>query len=349
MSWIDPRLAWTLLLSPRRRDAGRPAWPQVVARRFGEVDPGRVDPIEEILRGPWPLRVLAQADGGDALLCGLGDGIAMSGIGQLRGEVEDDGWADALRRRAIGALLGGAAGGSDAEVEGLLADLEADPAWEVEGLVEVAAALCEGLPDDLPDEGGWLQQGSHRIQRAAGVGEGHAAWHVEAWYGTPAERSVAAQRVDVLCRGFDGRLPALIDYGSRAVRWGRGARDALRRSRALEAVLGEVRVGASWAVAGGPVPGPGIPDLPRLAARLDTARVALQEVVCELGALRPGLARAAERILGTASEAEPHGPFVEASARAGEMLETLGGRVEAAARWADALRTAREAQAGASP
>ena len=341
MSLVEARLAWTLFLAPRRPHGDRPPWPTVVTRRFGEADAGRVDPIEEILRGPFPVRILGRTETGDSLLSGLGGGIALTGVASVRPGEEEDVDGDLLRRRAIAALLGAETPASDDQVEELLAELGQEADWEVAGLAEVDAGLFEGLPEDVPEGAGWLDQGIDRIQRAAGVGEGHAGFAVEAWFSRHSEQPVAERRVDVLCVGHGARVPPLVEYAWSALRWGRAARSALRKSRVLEAVLDEVRLAAAWATSGGPWPGAGEPDLPGLAARLDTARVALQEVVEQLQVQRPGLVRAAARILSEGAEAADDGPFVEASARGEEMIRTLAGRVATGGRWADALASAR--------
>jgi hypothetical protein len=301
-----------------------------------------VDPIEEILRGPLPLRVLARPEARSALLSGLGDGVALTGIAQvLLAEDEEAAPTDLLRRRAIGALLATDEPATDAQIEGLLAELAADPGWDVAGLVEVEAGLFEGLPEDVPEGAGWLDQDVERIQRAAGVGEGHAGFVVEAWFARNSERTVAIRRLDVLCAGHGSRVPPLVEYGWSAIRWGGAARTALRRSRALLAVTDEVRLACSWALAGGPMPEGTEPDLPLLGARLDTARVALQEVVESLQAHRPALRRAAARVLRDGQEPASGGPFVEASERGDEMIDALTARVATGARWAEALTAAR--------
>ena len=344
MSQIQSRLAWTLFLAPRRPHAERPPWPPALRRCFGDVVPGRVDPIEEILRGPLPVRVLARPEAGGTLLSGLGHGVAITGVAVHDiGEDEEPPPIDVLRRRAIAALLVSEEPATDEQLEAFLAELGEDPGWAVGGLVEVDAGLFEGLPEDVPEGEGWLDQGVARIQRAAGVGEGHAGFGVEAWFSRHSERPVSIRRLDVLCAGHGNKVPPLVEYGWSAIRWGQAARTALRRSRALEAITDEVRVAASWALAGGPMPDGAEPDLSGLAARLDTARVALQEVVEELQSRRPTLGRAAARILQEGEVPAADGPFVEASERGDEMIATLAARVTTAGRWADALRTVRAA------
>lgn len=342
MSQVEARLAWTLFLAPRRPHGDRPAWPALLQRCFGDVDPGRVDPIEEILRGPLPVRVLARPETGKTLLSGLGDGVAITGLATAPASDDEPlPSVDDLRRRAIAALLVSSEPATDEAIEALLAELGEDPHWEVAGLVEVEAGLHEGLPEDVPEGAGWLDQGVERIHRAAGVGEGHAGFAVEAWFARHSERTVAIRRLAILCAGHGVRVPPLVEYGWSALRWGRAARSGLRRSRALESVLEEVRLAASWATTGGPVPDGLDLDLPRLAARLDTARVALQEVVEELEGRRSGVERAAARIVASGHEPSTEGPFVEASARGDEMVRTLAARVATGGRWAEALASAR--------
>ena len=178
-----------------------------------------------------------------------------------------------------------------------------------------------------------------------GVGEGHAAWEVQAYYTSPSEAAVAEQRLRTLREGHLTRVPAILDYASGAIQWGRAARRALSGARALDEVVEDVRVAASWAVAGGPLPGDGAePDLPRLAARLETLRVGLVEEMESLRGLRPRLSGAVERILGEAAPLHG-GPFAEGGEDGQRLLVALDGREASAGRWSSALEVARKARA----
>jgi hypothetical protein len=324
MGLHDPRLAWSLLLAPRSTWADAPPpWPKVVTDGFGDVSLGRTDPIDEVLRGPFPLRALARRDG--MVLSGVGDAIALTAIARQEGEVERHVPSDELRAEASARVLGG--GGLD----GLRSDLDAAGQWEVIGLVEVQGALHEGIAVDLPDLPGWREVGPLRLHRAAGVGEGHAAWQVEGWFALGSERAVMDVRLDVLCLGHRSRVPPLVDYGAGALRWGTAARSAGRTSRALRAVIEDVRRATAAGLAGEAV------DTAVLNARLQRARAALAEVLLPLLHRAPELRAAAARVLGDGLTPSPHGALVEASSRADALVERLTALDGVGARWSEAL------------
>jgi len=324
MGLYDPRLAWSLLLAPRNPWADNvPAWPKIVTDRFGEVALGRTDPIDEILRGPFPLRALARD--GDSVLSGAGDAIAITGIARRAGELEGNPPSDELRDEASARVLGGAS------LEDVKADLDAAGDWDVIGLVEVEGVLHEGIAEDLPDLPGWRELGLLRLHRAEGVGEGHAAWQVEGWFARNSERVVMDRRLDVLCAGHRARVPSLVDYGASALRWGSAARDAGRASRALHAVIADVRIATAAALAGEAV------QAGLLRARLERARGALAEVLLPLQQRAPDLRQAAERVLGPGLAASRDGALVEASPRADALVDRLTALDAVGARWSGAL------------
>lgn len=334
MGLHDPRLAWTLVLRPRVPWAEElPEWPEVVTQHFADVDLGRSDPIDSVLRGPFPLRVLGRS--GSLVLSGLGDAVAITSVAQRPGELERDSPAAELREEAVDAMLGEGTG-----VAGIRAQLADVSGWEVAGLIEVEAVLSEGLSEDLPDVPGWKELGNLRIQRATGVGEGHAAWHVEGWFSRKSEKMVMDQRLNVLCAGHRARTAPLVDFGHSAVQWGTAAATAGHRSRAVEAVIADVRMATAEAIGGGSADA-----LPALTARLERARTSLAEVILALRARRPELLRAADRVLGEGGPASADGPLVEAAGRAEQMVQRLGDLEAVAARWADALAAAQRLHA----
>ena len=166
MGLHDPRLAWTLLLAPRVPWSDEPPpWPAVVTDAFGDVPIGRTDPIDEVLRGPFPLRALARKP--DLVLSGVGDAVAITAVARRSGELERHVPDAELRAEASASVLG--EGRTVADLKGAL---DADGAWEVAGLIEVEAVLAEGIPEDLPEVLGWREIGPLRLHRAAGAGRG---------------------------------------------------------------------------------------------------------------------------------------------------------------------------------
>ncbi|MCP4870593.1 MAG: hypothetical protein GY898_17970 [Proteobacteria bacterium] len=325
MGLHDPRLAWSLLLAPRNPWADAPPpWPSFVTDRFGDVALGRTDPIDEVVRGPFPLRALARDS--QSVLSGAGDAIAVTAIARRTGELERHVPSDELRAEASAVALGGAA------LEEVTADLDAAGDWEIVGLVEVEAVLSEGIAEDLPDVPGWRELGLLRLHRAAGVGEGHAAWQAEGWFARNSERVVMDRRLEVLCMGHRARVPSLVDYGASALRWGAAARSAARSSRALQAVIADVRAATAASLAGESV------QTQMLTARLERARASLAEVLLPLQERAPELRFAAERVLGDGESAAPDGALVEASTRADALADRVAALDAAGARWSDALR-----------
>lgn len=324
MGLHDPRLAWSLLLAPRTPWAeAPPPFPDFISARFGDVAIGRTDPIDEVVRGPFPLRALARDS--VSVLSGAGDAIAVTAIARQLGEVERHVPSDELRKEASALALGGASVGD------LTADLDAAGDWTIIGLVEVEAVLSEGIPEDLPDVPGWRELGLLRLHRAAGVGEGHAAWQAEGWFTRNSERVVMDRRLEVLCLGHRSRVPSLVDYGASALRWGTAARAAGRASRALQAVIADVRAATAAGLAGESVDGV------LLTARLERARAALAEVLLPLQERAPELRLAAERVLGAGESATPDGALVEASPRADALAQRLAALDAVGARWSAAL------------
>lgn len=331
MALRDPRFSLTVVLVPRTPWEVEPVpLPGFTADLFGDVALGRRDPIDAVLLGPYPNRVLGrQAGDVELMLSGLGETLAVTAVSRRKGELEREPPIDELRAEAVAALAAG-----DESVAALVERLTAESEFDVAGLIEVDACLSEGIPGDLPEGAGLRDLAGLHLHRAAGVGEGHAAWQARGWYTRHAEHVVMEQRLAVLCRGHKGRTPPLADFGASAVRWGSAARTAERRARALEAVMAEVRAATAQALGGDP------PDA-ALAARLSRARVSLAEVVVDLQARRPGLVRAAGRILGESLEPLADGPLVEGCGRAAEMVDRLASLEGVAARWADALDRAR--------
>jgi len=327
MALRDPRFALSVVLVPRAPWAdGAAPLPALATELFGEVTVGRREPIDRVLLGPYPDRVLGRLRGEvELVLSGLGQAVALTAISRRAGELEREPPVDELRADAVAALSGG-----DEAVSALTEQLSADEHFDVAGLVEIDAALSEGIAGDVPDVGGWRDLAGLHVHRAAGVGEGHAAWQLRGWFVRRSDHVVMDRRLDVLTGGHQARTPPLLDFGASAVRWGTASRAAERRSRALEAVVAEVRAATAAALGGAAVP-------EGLSARLARARVSLAEVVIELQARRPGLLRAATRVLGDGGPARAGGPLLEASARAVELTDRLATLEGVAARWADAL------------
>jgi hypothetical protein len=348
MSGRDARLAWTLLLAPRDRWAERlPPWPALLRERFGEPRIPEPDPIQRVLVGPLPQMALSRQrrdEGPGILLHALGDRVGVSGIASREGPYEGEHPSDDLRRFAADALLRGL----DADPRGAPADapdqvisaLSTDSDWELSGVVEVAAALFEGLAADEAPGTATVWVDGVRLERASGVGAGHVAFSVLAPFTNRNELLVGARRVVVLTEGHQSLAPALVCYGADAIRWGAGIREAGRRAAALDLLLPQAEAASSWALLGGPWPGGGAPDIPRIVARLETLRVGL---VGDLEALRsrlPALRRAAARVLGEGATLRAEGPLLEASPVAEDAMARLEAREAAAARWVAALRAA---------
>ena len=339
MSRSDATLAWSVLLRPVVGDPGElPPLPAFVTRLAPSAGLPSVDPIQRVLHGLLGTVALARGPAGPNLqvvVSGLGDLLGVTIVARRPGDVEG--------HPPHGELRGAALAAASAEgLPGLQSELAAEGRWEFAGLAEVQGVLSEGLQDELPEDLPALRRGSITLIRGTGVGEGHAAWTAEAAYARASQRAVAAQALKVLCEGHEARPPALVAFAAQALRWGQAASRAARKATALEGLGDEVRAAASWAVAGGPWPGGGEPELPRLAARLEILRVGLQDEVSNLQAQGHGARRAARRLLGGV-DAQPGGPLDEASSLADEVVQRLEARVAAAARHADALAVAMRA------
>mgnify|MGYP000179510505 CR=1 FL=1 len=354
MSLSEPRLAWSVAFVPSAfLPIDAPAWPSLITEVAGNVTAPTVDPVTHILHGPIPRAALARGvtDAGlHFVVGGVGSGITLTLTDHVDGEVDalDLG---AMRARLASALLGlevparGAPAGEMAatpdRLGALLAErFDGEPGWRFVGLVEVSAVLQEGVASTLPDGDGWVDQGDLRIGRATGIGAGHAAWTLSGYWTTKTQRSVLDRRLTVLLKGHLNRMSAFAQYGSHALVWGEAARSAMRLSSALDGIIADVRMAASWKIAGGPLPAGQEPDFDRLAARLEVARVRLREEIVRLVTGGDRLIPSAERVLGEGATFEETGPFLEASSRAGRLVAQLEAREQAADRWAAALRVA---------
>lgn len=343
MAAQDPRLAWTLLLRPNKTSlAEPPPWPSLVRERFGDVALGPLPSVQRVLEGPLPTQVLSRVarDDGRWVLSGLGRSLAITIGVEHMGEVDRFVPVDQLRRQAIACFTGSDSAHETDLASSLrtLVDLESD--WEFLGLIEVVASLGEGATPELPDENGWDDLSGLVLGRGAGAGLGHVAWELSGWYSGATERGVMSQRLQVLLEGHLKRPSALICFGADAAEWGAVVTNASRRAEALESVLDEVRLAASWAISGGPAV-----ELDELAhtllsARLETLRVGLEEDLQHLRACNARLQGPIQRILGRGRAASPSGAFIEASSRAVDLLAELEGRAQVAARWSDALSLA---------
>ena len=357
MSLSDPRLGWSLVLAPRAVAPSEvPTLPSIVARLAPDVRLPRVDPVTHVLHGPFPRAVLERAEGPGGLgvvVSGTGRALCLTVVHRSEGECGEFFPLAPLRGRIACALLGLDVPPMDAAPTGLEATperlgtllaerFEADDDWELIGLVEVAAALFEGLPADLPEGDGWLDHGDLRVARAVGVGAGHVALTLTGHHTDKLEREVMGRRLLVLTEGHLERPPAPAEYGAHALVWGRAARRGQRLVMALEGVVEEVRLATSWAVAGGPLPTDQEPDFDRLAARLEILAVQLREVVGALDRTADDLRPAAERVLGPGVEIPSTSPFTEASVRARRLREELAGRETEALRWARVLAVSRQ-------
>lgn len=354
MSLTDPRLAWSVILAPRRPEQPRPDWPAMVSDIVGKVHVPPIDPMTHVLRGPFPVATLTRGRtpcGIGFVLSGTGPAVALTLVDIEPGEVEGHLRLVGMRARIASTLLG-----LEVPKAGVPPEMEATPdilgallgekfeqsdSWELLGITEVCAVLSEGVPEDLPEADGFADVGEMRIARAVGIGQGHAAFTLTGFHVRETSRKVMSRRLLVLTEGHLTRVPPLAEYGAHALSWGRDAAAGLRLSQALSGVLVDVRVAASWAVAGGPIEG-GEPDFERLAARLEMLRVRLKEVVGRLRRGQGGLGRACQRILGDSREVVASSPFPEASRRGERLADRLAEEEEMAARWADALAVARK-------
>jgi hypothetical protein len=310
-----------------------------VQQRFGDVPLGPVEPVQQVLDGPLPVQVLSRLDGGEArwILSGLGRALGATVVVSLPGEVERILPVEELRRRALAALLDHEDGSTEQLIDGLGEAMSAETDWEFLGLVEAVASLSEGVGAELPDESGWDDLDGVCLSRAVGVGAGHVAWQLSGSFSGATRRAVVDRRINVLLEGYLKRPSALVAFGLEALKWGVVVREATRRAAALEAVVREVRLAASWAVSGGPAVELDPQGYLSLSARLETLRVGLEEDVQRLHTLRPRLRAPVERVLGEGRQASSSGALVEASPRVDELLVELDGRLRMAARWGDAL------------
>lgn len=346
MSRLDGRLAWTLLLRPPVPPLDEVAWPELLRRVAPDLALPKQDPLQAVLDGPFGRLVLRRrplGDGISLIVSGLGDVVGVTASVHAPGEVDDAAdSAEPLRHRALAALdLKEALGGDEAA---LTAALHSElGAWTVDGLVEVAAELLEGLPEDLDDDLPAAEVGNVQIVRATGVGQGHIGWSLSGSFGRSSERPVASWGVLSLCEGHLGRVPAPVAYGAAALGFAAGAARARRQIAALEGLAPLVQAACSWATSRGPWPGPGdAPDFPGLAARLELLKVGLRESHEALQEHRKPLHDAARRAL-TGGSPQEGGPFVEASSRGDDALARVAAREASVARWAGALALARQA------
>jgi len=245
-----------------------------------------------------------------------------------------------LRQRAALAFVGGDGQGEN-ELESRLREvIDGEDSWEFLGLIEVVSSLVEGAAPDLPEENGWDDLSGLVVGRGAGIGLEHGAWQMSGWYSGATDRGVMSRRLQVLLEGHLKRPSALLCFGAEAVLWGTVVSDASRRAAALEAVLGEVRLAASWAISGGPAVELDADGHIALSARLETLRVALEEDVQRLRSCSLRLRGPTQRIFGGAGVASPSGAFMEASTRSEDLLAEFAGRLKVAARWSEALELA---------
>lgn len=352
MSVSDPRLAWSVVFAPRRPEAEPPPWPDVVARVVGKVTLPAVDPVTHVLRGPFPVATLHRgraASGVGHILSGTGPSVVLTLTDKEPGEVDGHLRLERMRARMAATLLGleVPAAGRGTELEAtperlgalLREQFDGDDAWEVLGIVEAAAILSEGVPEDLPSVEGYQDFGDLRLARAVGVGAGHVAFLATGFHTRETERNVMERRLTVMTEGYMETVPPLAEFGSHALHWGAAASSGLRLSQALAGVIGDVRVGASWAVSGGPIESE--PDFDRLAARLEVLRVRLKEVVGRLRRGRAALVRSASRLVGD-EDVAPSSPLTEASVRGARLADRLAEEEELGGRWAEALAVARK-------
>ncbi len=346
MSRLDARLAWTLLLRPPRPPVDGVAWPSVLLRLVPDLALPTRDPLQAVLDGAFGRLVLfrtpLEEEGCSLIVSGLGDRVGVTVSVKQPGPVEDEDPVEGLRGRALAALgMADALAGDDAALTAALASESG--AWSVDGLVEVAAELLEGLPEDLDDDLPAVEVGLIQIVRGGGVGAGHAAWSIVGSFGRRSERPVASRGVLSLCEGHLGRVPAPVAYGAAAVSFGGALARAQRQIAALDGLVPLVAAACSWATARGPWPGPeDSPDYAALASRLELLKVGLRESHEVLRDGRKPLMEAAKRAL-VGGEPGEGGPFVEASRRGGEALERVAAREASVARWAGALALARQA------
>ena len=318
MSLEALRLAWTLLLAPRRpHDRGPRPWPPLLARLGVEPAEPLVDPLARMLHGPVPVGVLARhsaADGTRCLVSGLGDTLGVTII--VTGE---DDSVDELRRRAA-AVLGLVDGAESPTGEG----------WRSLGIAETQVELGEGNPPGDPPRG-WVSLQDLELGRAVGEGAGHVAWRAVGYYIGATERVVMDRRLEVLLTGHEQRWPALVGYAAGALRWAEALEDALRQSEALGDLLSQARAVSSDLVAGGDGGG-----ARPLMARLDVMRQLLRESADSLLAQRSRMEEQAER-LGPRSGSPP---FPETGAQGNELVERLRTLERSAERWMGALERA---------
>ncbi len=335
-------MAWTLLLRPRGGFVdGPPPWPALVVDRFGEVALGPVPSIQRVLEGPLPNQVLSRGETEQARW-------VLSGLGRLLGitvVVANSSGAppavqEGLRRQAVAELVGKQSEAEANVTERIRLLVEDEPSWEFVGLVEVLALLKEGTTPELPEENGWDELNGLVVGRGAGTNLGHVAWELSGWYSSATEQGVMLRRLQVLLEGHLTKPSALVCFGAVAASWGATVGDLTRRASALESVLDEVRLAASWAISGGPAVGLDEASYLSLATRLETLRVSLEEDVQRLRLYTERLAAPTQRILGMGRVASPVGAFMESSSRATELLSELDSRLQLAARWSETLHLA---------
>ncbi len=361
MSLSCPRLAWTVVFVPTEPSPlEAPPWPGLITDVAGMFTAPLVDPVTHILHGAIPRAAMARGrtpQGIRYVVGGIGNGISLTLIDSSEDAIQGSLDLRARQARLASVLLGldvppadeppGELNATAERMGALLAErFEADPAWAFAGLVEVSGVLSEGVPSTLPDGDGWVDQGDLRIGRATGVGARHVAWSLTGHWTTETERTVLDRRVTVLIQGHLNRMSALAQYGSYALLWGEAARSAMRLGSALEGIIADVRLGASWAITGGPLPDGATPEFARLAGRLEVARVRLREEINRLIGGGDKLVPSAERVLGEGTQFREEGPFLEASPRAARLIESLEARESAASRWANALEIAIRAVPG---
>ena len=191
MSLSDPRLAWSVVLAPRRDDVGPPPWPVFVTDVVGSVHLPAVDPLAHVLRGPFPVGTLSRGrtlGGLRFALSGAGRSAVLTLVDKEPGEAEAGLRLDSMRARIASTLLGldVPEAGTPTELEAtperlgalLRERFEADEHWDLLGITEVSGALSEGVPEDLPGVDGFQDVGELRIARAVGIGQGLSLIHI---------------------------------------------------------------------------------------------------------------------------------------------------------------------------
>ena len=149
MSLSDPRLAWSVVLAPRRDDVGPPPWPVFVTDVVGSVHLPAVDPLAHVLRGPFPVGTLSRGrtlGGLRFALSGAGRSAVLTLVDQEPGEAEAGLRLDSMRARIASTLLG-----LDVPEAGTPTELEATP----ERRSSTATATRSARPRALKSASAW--------------------------------------------------------------------------------------------------------------------------------------------------------------------------------------------------